>query len=106
MKAALENMTALNPMQAGPFKAMVDAGTEAMQFLSSRLQQDIEAQRAVMTCKTFEDLQKVQGDFYTKALEDYRGATAKLMGIMTAGAADSAKAATTSTKHRYDDVPL
>jgi hypothetical protein len=85
---------------------MFAAGTETMQFLSSRMQHDIEVQRALVACKTFDDIHKVQADFYTKALEDYRLVAAKMMEIMSAGASDAATAAASSTKRGYDDVPL
>ncbi len=104
MAAAMNNLTALNPMQGGPMKAMLAVGTQTMQFLSSRMQQDIETQRVMLSCKTFGELQKVQADFYANALEEYRGATAKVMEIMTAGASNAA--AVPSAKRGYDDVPL
>lgn len=106
MAAVMENMAALNPMQVGPFKAMFDASTEAMQFLSSRMEQNLEAQRAIMACKTFENIQTVQANYYTKALEDYRGATAKMMELLKSGTAGGANAAVSSTNRKYDDVPL
>jgi hypothetical protein len=102
MTAAMQNMAALNPLQGGALKAMFAMGTETLQFLSSRMQQDIETQQAMLNCKSLEDLQKVQSEFYTKALEDYRNAAAKMMGIMSSGGADSAP----SSKRGYDDVPL
>lgn len=105
MAAAVENMIALNPMQGGALKAIYAMGTETMQFLSSRMQHDIETQKAMLTCKTLEDLQKVQADFYKKALEDYSAAGAKMMGIMSASS-DTVGNAVSATKRGYDDVPL
>jgi hypothetical protein len=102
---AVENMIALNPMQGGVLKAMYTMGTETMAFLSSRMQHDIETQKALLTCKTLEDLQSVQARFYKKALEDYSTAASKMMGIISASSGDVGSPLP-STKRAYDDVPL
>ncbi|MGO4909117.1 phasin family protein [Pseudorhodobacter sp. W20_MBD10_FR17] len=106
MTSLQDGMAAFNPMQGAGMKAMLAVGTETAQFLSSRMQQDIEAQKAMLSCKDLESLQKLQADFYTKALADYRDATAKIMEIMSATASDAGAAAVSSTKRSYDDVPL
>jgi hypothetical protein len=106
MAAAVDTMAALNPLQAGPMKAMFAVGTETMQFLSARMQQDLEAQREMLACKTFAELQTVQAKFYSTALEDYRRATAKMMEIMATAGSNVSGTGTSGTKRSYDDVPL
>lgn len=102
MAAVMDSVTALNPMQGGAMKTALAMGSETLQFFAARMQQDVATQQAILTCKTMEDLQKVQADFYKTAMEDYRCATERMMSILLAGA----PAATASTKRGYDDVPL
>jgi hypothetical protein len=99
-------MAALNPIQTQAMQAMFAVATETMQFLSTRIQQDIETQQAMLACKSFEELQRVQAEFHKKTLEDYSGATAKMMKILTSGASDGLTNAASTWKRAYDDVPL
>lgn len=104
--AATNTMMAFSPMQETAFKAWFDMGLEALQFASSGLQKCVETQQAMMGCKTLEDFQKVQADFYSSALEDYRARVGRMMGTMSATKVAGLGGAMPSMKRGYDDVPL
>lgn len=106
MAAAMGSMIAMNPMQETALKAMFAMGTETLQFLSSRMQQDLEIQKAMLSCKTLQDLQKVQADFYKTALEDYRNAASRMREVMSNSQSTDGKGQSPLTKRGYDDVPL
>lgn len=95
-----------NPMNDPQLKMWSDLGAEVMQFASSRMEQDIEAQKAMLACKSPQDLQKVQSQYFSKALEDYRAQIQRAMEVMSGAADKRAGGVFTSTKRGYDDVPL
>ncbi len=76
-------------MRQTALKAWCDIGTEALQFVSSRMEKDIQTQKALLGCKRLEDLQKVQAEFYSKALEDYNAEATRMMELMTAATAQA-----------------
>ncbi|THH36024.1 phasin family protein [Aliishimia ponticola] len=88
-------MALFNPALA---TAWVEMMTESARFVSDRLQQDMETQRALLNCKTPAELLQVQTEFYQNAMEQYAAEANKLMEMMTQAAA--------SHKRGYDDVPL
>ena len=100
--ASMPNMGDMNMLQSNALTTALAMGSETAQFFAARMQQDMATQKALLACKTFEDLQKVQTDFYKTAVEDYRSATERMMTILMSGVS----ANSTSTKRRYDDVPL
>lgn len=106
MSATVDIMAAFNPMRETALKAWFDMGLEALRFVSSRMQEDIETQRAMLACKSPEDIRKVQADFYTKALEDYHAEASRMMEIIKETTADELGEGLPSTKRGYDDVPL
>lgn len=71
--------------------------TESARFVSARLQQDMQAQQAMLNCRTPMELVQVQTEFYQKAMTQYTEETARLMKIM---------ATPKGTRRSYDDVPL
>ena len=95
-----------NPMNDPQLKAWSDLGAEMMQFVSSRVQRDIEAQKAMLGCKTFEDLQKLQAQYYSDAVKDYSAQIQRAMEVMSGAAKKQMDDAVTSTRRGYDDVPL
>ncbi|MFZ1467555.1 MAG: phasin family protein [Paracoccaceae bacterium] len=97
---------AFAPMQETALKAWVDMGMQALQFASSGLQKCVEAQTAMMACKTLEDFQKVQTEFYSSALEDYRAQVARMMGSMSATKGGGLGEKAPKMKRGYDDVPI
>lgn len=106
LAARLEGMMALKPMGETALKAWLDIGSEAVEFMSSRMKANIEMQQEMLGCKHLEDIQKVQAEFFKKTLEDYRTETARMMKIMTTTMAQMPNEALSSTKRSYDDVPL
>jgi hypothetical protein len=95
-----------NPMSDPQLKAWSDLGAEMMQFAASRIQRDFEAQRAMLACKSLEDLQKVQTEFYTEAFKDYTAQIQRAMEVMSAATTNQVETVVSSTKRGYDDVPL
>ena len=95
-----------NPLNDTQLKAWSDLGAEAMKFASSRIQQDMEAQKAMLACKSAQDLQKVQTEYFSKAVEDYRAQIQRAMDVMASAAKAPMEGASKSTKRGYDDVPL
>lgn len=104
--AAMLGKMPFNPMNDTMLKAWSDLGAEVMEFAASRIQQDMEAQKAMLACKSPQDLQKVQTDYYSKALEDYRAQIQRAMAVMSGAAKMPTGSMTNATKRGYDDVPL
>lgn len=95
-----------NPLNDRQLKIWSDLGAEVMQFAASRIQRDIEAQKAMLACKSREDLQKLQVQYYSEAVKDYSAQIQSAMEVIS-GAADKLKDdVVTSTKRGYDDMPL
>lgn len=92
--ALTEAMVAFNPMAAETWREIM---TESARFLSERLQQDMEAQQAMLKCKSPLELLRVQTEFFQKAIADYAKEATRMMQITTKP---------TGTKRDYDDIPL
>ena len=95
--------------------AMMSVNPEAMQtwqeimtewgrFVTDRLHQDIETQRALLECKTPTDLMRVQTEFYQNAVKQYSEETMRLMQMFSEAAGKSM--AEVGSARKYDDVPL
>lgn len=106
VSAALTTMVALNPMHEIALKAWFEMGAEALKFVSSRMDQDLQTQKAMLNCKSLEDVQKVQAAFYTKAIDDYNSGASRMMELMIAATSQGLGGAIPSAKRGYDDVPL
>ena len=87
-------------------KAWSDLMAENVRFLSDRLEQDFETQKAMLACKTPADVMKVQSEFFQKAVEDYSGGAQRVFEILTAASTEAVEGAKSSFKRGYDDVPL
>ncbi len=101
-----DNLTAFGPMGAAAQKAWLEMGAETMRFLSSRMQQDLETQKAMLACTTLSDIQKIQSDFFSQAMDDYSAQAARMMEIMSSAAPEGMDSVPLMTKRAYDDVPL
>lgn len=77
---------------------------EGVQFVVTRVQQDLEFQQSLLSCRNLEDLQRVQGDFYRKAMEHYSTESSRIMDRLSNS--KSGPAAMGATKRRFDDVPI
>lgn len=66
------------------FKSMAGVGAEMLAFMSERVKQDVQTQQDLLRAKGLVEIQKIQADFVTKAMDDYANEMAKLMGMGTA----------------------
>ena len=55
--------------------------TEVAQFLSDRLQQDLQLQHRLLHCKDMDELRRIQSEFVSAALEQYAAETGKLVHL-------------------------
>lgn len=92
--ALSDAMKAFTPMAPAVWQEIM---TESARFVSERLQQDMEAQQAMMNCKTPMELMQVQTEFYQKAVARYTEEAARMMKMMSNP---------TGAKRSFDDVPL
>lgn len=95
--ALLGMLSAVNPATT---KAWLDLMQESARFMTTRLQQDVETQKALLACKSPAELMQVQTEFFKTAAEQYADYTTRLFK----GVAQSAPGKPTARK--YDDVPL
>ncbi len=96
-------MMAVNPVAA---KAWMDIMSESAGFVMNRLQSDLETQRALMACKSPDELMKVQSEFFRTAMEQYSGEAARMFKMMTQAAEDTVEDVKTGHKRGYDNIPL
>ena len=87
-------------------KALPVIGNEMLGFAACRMQQVLETQKAMFACTSLYDLQKVQSDFYTQALEAYRIQASRIMEIMWAVQPFGLEPLPLMTSRDYDDIPL
>ncbi len=104
--AATDSMTASSPTSEAVEKVWLDMGADTLRFVASRIQQDLAAQKAILACTNLVDVQKVQTEFYSQAMEDYRAQASRIMGMMSAAAPTGLDRIPLLTKRSYDDVPL
>lgn len=96
-------MMAVSPASA---KAWFDVMTETSRFLADRLQQDLETQKAMLSCRNPAELLKLQTEFYQKAFQQYSEEAMQLFKMMSDAAGKTVKEAQTSYSRKYDDIPL
>lgn len=96
-------MMAVNPVAT---KAWMDIMSESTRFLTERLKQDLETQKAMLACKTPAELLQVQSQFLTSAIEHYSKETARLYKMMSTATETTLKDVQSGHARSYDDVPL
>lgn len=96
-------MFAGNPAFA---KVWADLMTENARFLSERLEENFETQKAMLACKTPAEVVEVQTKFFTRAMSDYSDKAQRMFEIMTAASEDLMEETKATIKRGYDDVPL
>ena len=96
-------MMSLSPVA---MQAWQDVITECNRFVMDRLQQDLETQQSMLSCKSPADLMKLQTEFFQTAFKQYSEESIRLMQMMSDAAGQSMKEVQSSAKRRYDDVPL
>lgn len=92
-----------NPVAA---KAWQDIMSESARFMADRLRQDLHAQKAMLACKTPNELLLVQSEFYKKAVEQYAEGFARLSKMMIAATSDTLEDAQSGHSRGYDDIPI
>lgn len=101
--ALTATMTAFNPVAA---KAMQEIMSESTRFLTDRLKQDMETQKAILACKNPVELMQVQSAFFKTAMEQYGAYVFRLQKTITSATTDAAKDAGSGHSRGYDDVPV
>ncbi|MFN4129827.1 MAG: phasin family protein [Paracoccaceae bacterium] len=102
-KPALVGLDASMAVNTAAVQAWMDMANETVRFVWDRLQQDIEAQKAMVACKSVEEMLKIQAEYLTVAQEQYTTAAGRMLDLM--GSATSA-GLTDSKARRFDDVPV
>ncbi|SIT03551.1 Phasin protein [Roseivivax lentus] len=94
---------AVNPAAT---KAWMDLMSESAQFVTTRLHEDIETQKALLACRTPADLLRLQSDYIQKAIQQYTQEAQRLSKRMSKATEDIATEMKTGHARRYDDIPL
>jgi len=87
-------MDAVTATQQGAIETMETARTsmveglsqvqrEIADFVSERIRHDMETQKALLRCRTFEEVRNVQADFFRTAVDHYSTEATRLMKIGT-----------------------
>ncbi|MDT8328232.1 MAG: phasin family protein [Roseovarius sp.] len=84
----------------------LDIIAESTRFVSERLQNDLETQKAMLRCQTPTELMQLQSEFFRKTVEQYTTEAQRLFEIMTEATEGAVKDTKTSAKRGYDDVPV
>jgi len=95
--------SALNPAVSTAWAQVFE---ESARFLTDRLQQDMETQKALLACKTPADLFKVQSEFYQAAVQQYSDEATRLFQMMSTATQEGLDASSLLKGRKYDDVPL
>ena len=101
--ALTKAMMAINPVGT---KAWLDIMSEGRRFMMERLQQDLETQKALLTCKTPMELLEVQSDFIKTAMEQYADEAMRLCKAMNEAREKTLEDARSGLSREYDDVPV
>lgn len=84
----------------------MEIGAEAVRFVSDRLQQDIETQKAMLACKSIDEMRQVQAEFFRSAQEHYAEQARRMVELTSAATTSGLAPAANPGKRRYDDVPV
>lgn len=87
-------------------KLWLEIMAESTRFVSERLQNDHETQKAMLRCRNPADLVQLQSEFFRKAVEQFTSEAQRVFEIMTQASDEVARKTGTGTKRGYDDVPL
>jgi hypothetical protein len=63
------------------FEALSRAQTEITEFVAERIRQDLDAQQALLRCRSLGEVREVQVSFLRTALDQYGGEAAKLVRL-------------------------
>lgn len=87
-------------------KLWLDIMAESTRFVSERLQNDLETQKAMLRCQTPTELMQLQSEFFRKTVEQYTTEAHRVFEMMTGATQETVRQTRTGTKRGYDDVPL
>lgn len=62
---------------------MSDMGSEVLQFMADRVQQDVDLQHRLLHCRDVNELQKIQAEFVQTAINRYTEETGKMIEMST-----------------------
>lgn len=96
-------MMATNPVAT---KGWLDIISESKRFVNNRLQENMNAQSAMLACKSPGELLQVQAEFYEIALAQYAEEFTSLYRMISTTTINTAEDARTGHARRYDDIPL
>ena len=87
-------------------KAWSEIMQESARFVTDRLQKDLEAQQALLKCKTPAEVAQVQSAFFQTAIEEYTDEARRMFEIMSGAADDAMEEVKTGQSRDYDDIPV
>ena len=80
--------------------------TETTRFLTQRLTDDLETQKAMLNCKHPAEIVQLQSEFFRKSVEQYTAEAHRMFEIMTSATEEAVKETGAGTKRGYNDIPL
>lgn len=104
-KAQAEGTTEMStsgPFTPGYIQIWMDILAENARFMTDRLREDMETQKAILACKTPEELMRVQSKFFHEAVSQYTQHGKHLSEKLASATADLKP----KQSRGYDDVPL
>lgn len=60
-------------------ESMAELGSEALHFISERVQADVDTQHRILHCTSMEELRHIQGEFIQQAIDQYTAETGKII---------------------------
>ena len=96
-------MMVVNPVAA---KAWMDFMSESAQFVVDRLQQDLDTQKAMLECKSPDELIRIQTEFVIKAMAQYSEEATRMAKMISKATRDVIEDTKYGHSRGYDDVPL
>lgn len=76
-------LQSMNWMGADWVEKMSDLGSEALSFLSKRVQEDVDLQHKLLHCRDIKEMQHLQAEFLQKAINQYNDEAGKIMAMNT-----------------------
>ncbi|EPX80125.1 phasin family protein [Litoreibacter arenae] len=68
-------------------EALSNLGVEVFDFVAERVKEDVRTQHQLMHAKSLQEVQKIQGEFVQKALDQYSAETGRLVELSQAAMA-------------------
>lgn len=101
--AATAAMMAINPLAS---RAWLSFMSESARFLTQRLHQDMDVQKAMMACKSPTELLQLQSAFLKTAMDQYTDYATRIQEMMTMATTNAVTDAQSGHSRGYDDVPI